>query len=543
MRSLRVLTCVCLLAVGVGCTSSGGGGTAQDSGTQEASFAPDSGEAEEGGTDAGALETGAEGGMGDAGTAQDSGAGGDAGALEAGVESGTGDTATCNGSVVPQFVTQSLTLTQACSPWHAPLPVLVGDATNHPVLTIEPGVTVTFASNAYLSVGMGQVAAAPGALQAVGTAASPIVLTSDAASPSAGAWGGVYFNPTADANSTLSHAVVKYAGQQFAPLLNTPIDLGSIYVDAGTMSPLSHSTPLHILLSNLTLSNNGGSGIVFFGPYAGFAAGSGMLTIADWASGGYPIVIDPNSADTLPTTLTTGTGKEGGIGVVQEERNSSGGGQDILVHDETWPSIPIPYVFDASEWTNTTGECGIFVDGTASATITLTIGAPNTVEFQKPAAGGMCGIYVSGNHSGGRIVANGTASASLVFTSAQASPTPGDWAGITVNSDPMTADFGATSFAYCTFAYATATTFGSPSGSSELFFDGFAACLPSGGGPGTAGPSVTHCAFTNYAGCAIDGLDLLNEGTTYGAGTTGTNGNTFTPASGNTAGVCTQTNC
>ena len=84
------------------------------------------------------------------------------------------------------------------------LPVLVGDATNHPVLTIEPGVTVTFASDAYLSVGMGQTAAAPGGLQAVGSAASPIVLTSDAASPNAGAWGGVYFNPTADATSTLS---------------------------------------------------------------------------------------------------------------------------------------------------------------------------------------------------------------------------------------------------------------------------------------------------------------------------------------------------
>ncbi len=542
MRSLRVLTCVCLLAVGVGCSSSSGGGIAQDSGVQEASFAPDSGEAAEGGTDAGALEAGADGGGGDAGTAQDSGAGGDAETPETGAEGGTGDAATCNGSVVPQFVTQSLTLTQGCSPWHAPLPVLVGDATNHPVLTIEPGVTVTFASNAYLSIGMGQTAAAPGGLQAVGTAGSPIVLTSDAASPSAGAWGGVYFNPMADANSTLSHAVVKSAGQPFAPLLNTPIDLGSIYVDAATASPLSQSTPLRILLSNLTVSDNGGSGIVFFGPYAGFAVGSGALAIADWASGGYPIVIDPNSADTLPTTLTTGTGKEGGIGLVQEEQNSSGGGQEILVHDETWPSIPIPYVFDASEWTNTAGECGLFVDGTASATITLTIAAPNTVDFQKPAAGGLCGVYVSGNHSGGRIIANGTASAPLVFTSAQASPAPGDWAGITVTSDPMTSDFGATSFAYCTFAYAAAATFAS-AGSSALFFDGFAACLPSGGGPGTAGPPVTHCAFTNYAGCAVDGLDLLNEGTTYGTGTTGTNGNTFTPASGNAAGGCTQTNC
>jgi hypothetical protein len=507
MPSSRVLTntSVFLLAVAVGCSSSSGGATA-DSGAREASLGFDSG-----------AETGAEGGVVDA--------------------------TACNGSVVPQFVTQNLTLTKACSPWHAPLPVLVGDATNHPVLTIEPGVTVTFASGANLSIGMGQTAAAPGGLQAVGTAVSPIILTSDAAGPSAGAWGGVYFNPTADATSTLSYAAVKYAGQQFAPLLNTPIDLGSIYVDAGTASPLGNSTPLHILLSNLTVSDNGGSGIVFFGPYAGFAMSSGTLTITDWASGGYPIVIDANSADTLPTTLTTGSGHQGGIGIVQEEQNVSAGGSDLLIHDETWPSILIPYIIDTSDWTGNAGQCGIDIDGTANATVTLTIAAPNTVEFQKPAAGGACGIYVSTNHPGGRIVANGTGSAAIAFTSAQATPAVGDWAGITVNSDAATADFGATSFAYCSFAYAAATTYGAPPGSSEVYFDGFASCIPGGGGPGTAGPPVTYCAFTNYAGCAIDGLDLLNEGTTYGSGTTGTNGNTFMPASGNAAGVCTQTNC
>ena len=148
---------------------------------------------------------------------------------------------------------------------------------------------------------------------------------------------------------------------------------------------------------------------------------------------------------------------------------------------------------------------------------------------------------MSQNHSGGQIIANASVSAPIVFTSAQTTPAPGDWAGITVSSD--TTDFGATSFAYCTFSYAAASTYGAPPGSSELFFNGNPACLPGGGGSGTAGPPVTNCTFTNYAGCAIDGLDLLNEGTTYGAGTTGSHGNTFTPVSGNAAGVCTQTNC
>jgi hypothetical protein len=502
MRSSRVLACVPWMTLIVGCSSSNTVGPAEDGGSPEAAVEPDSG------------PDGAPDGEADGGTVA------------------------CNGSVLPEFVTQNLTLTQACSPYHAPLPVLVGDATNHPVLTIEPGVTVTFASNAYLSIGMAQVAAAPGALQAAGTAASPIVLTSDAANPSAGAWGGVYFNPTADATSTLSDAVVKYAGQQFAPLLDTPVDLGSIYVDAGTASPLGNSTPLHVLLSNLTVSNNGGSGIVFFGPYAGFAASSGALTISDWASGGYPIVIDPNSADTVPTTMTTGSGHQGGIGILAEEANTSGGGQHILVHDETWPALPIPYIVDESDYSNTSsaGDCGLFVDGTDSATVTLTIAAPNTVEFQKPAAGGACGLYVSQNHSGGRILATGTASAPIVFTSAQATPVPGDWAGITVSADPPTADFGTTSFAYCTISYAGEMT------TSEVFFDGAPTC-GSAIGDGTDGPSVNNCAFTNYAGCAIDGLDLLDEDTAYGTETAGTNGNTFAPASGTTGGVCTQALC
>ena len=75
----------------------------------------------------------------------------DSGSQEASIESeggAEGGTAACNGSVLPEFVTQNLTLTRACSPYHASLPVLVGGATNDPVLTIEPGVTVTFASNA-----------------------------------------------------------------------------------------------------------------------------------------------------------------------------------------------------------------------------------------------------------------------------------------------------------------------------------------------------------------------------------------------------------
>lgn len=521
MRPSRILTCVPLswLAIAVGCSSSSGAPAVQDSGAPDTSF----------GTDSGTSETSTEAGV-------------DSSAPEAGSDGG--DATACN-SVLPEFVTTNLTLTKACSPYSAPMPVLVGDATNHPVLTIEPGVTVTFASGAYLSIGMAQNTTAPGGLQATGTAAAPIVLTSSAASPGAGAWGGVYFNPTADATSTLSNAVVMYAGQQFAPLLNTPVDLGSIYVDAGTQSPPASSTPLHILLSNLTVSHNGGSGIVFFGPYAGFAASSGNLTIPDWASGGYPIVIDGNSADTIPVSLTTGSGHDGGVGIVQEEQNTTGGGQQIIVHDETWPALPIPYIVDESQFQQV-GGCGVFVDGIANQSTpnTLTIAAPNVIEFPKPAGGGSCGLVIQTNAPGpvtvgGRLIANGTSSAGIVFTSAQPTPQPGDWAGIEIDGDPASAGaFGMTSLSYCTVSYA-ANQGSASADQAELLLNGAAAT------PGTCasypqGPSVTHCTFSHYSGGGIVAIDVTDNPNPYN-GTA--SGNVFAPATGNTRTACDGNTC
>ncbi len=153
-------------------------------------------------------------------------------------------------------------------------------------------------------------------------------------------------------------------------------------------------------------------------------------------------MIDPNSADTLPATLTTGTGHQGAIGLVEEDASTNGGGQNILLHDETWPSMPIPYVVDASYFGATDGggsgpgQCGIFIDGAAGSATTLSIAAPNTVEFQKPAGGGACGFYVNTSQLAtgypGSLVANGSSTATITFTSASAAPAPGDWAGVQI---------------------------------------------------------------------------------------------------------------
>jgi hypothetical protein len=84
------------------------------------------------------------------------------------------------------------------------------------VLTIEAGVTLEFETSGILRVSptSGGTAAAVGALIAIGgtAPADKITFTSDAATPAAGAWFGVWFSGANDARTTMQHTVVRYAG-------------------------------------------------------------------------------------------------------------------------------------------------------------------------------------------------------------------------------------------------------------------------------------------------------------------------------------------
>ncbi|MCS6800961.1 MAG: hypothetical protein RMM58_03985 [Chloroflexota bacterium] len=71
-------------------------------------------------------------------------------------------------------------------------------------LTIEPGVTVRFAS------GIAIAGMSGGTLSAEGTPSQPITFTSAAASPAPGDWAFITFN--ASATGRLRHCVIQYAG-------------------------------------------------------------------------------------------------------------------------------------------------------------------------------------------------------------------------------------------------------------------------------------------------------------------------------------------
>ena len=124
--------------------------------------------------------------------------------------------------------------------------IWVGGAST-PVLTIAAGVTIKFAQNVGLGIGIASAAR----LVANGTAAQPIVLTANAASPSPGYWSGLQIWGNAVSTSKLSYATVSYGGnavwiQQSSPTIeNVSLQNNStgISVFQGTPKILNCSSP------------------------------------------------------------------------------------------------------------------------------------------------------------------------------------------------------------------------------------------------------------------------------------------------------------
>ncbi|MCG6905686.1 MAG: right-handed parallel beta-helix repeat-containing protein, partial [Desulfobacteraceae bacterium] len=88
-----------------------------------------------------------------------------------------------------------------------------GTASETVRLIVESGTEMRFASGTGLFIGSSSYKAA---LLAQGSAAAPIVFTSDTAAPAPGDWKGIYFGDAADdALSVLEHCVVEYGGASY----------------------------------------------------------------------------------------------------------------------------------------------------------------------------------------------------------------------------------------------------------------------------------------------------------------------------------------
>jgi filamentous hemagglutinin family protein len=420
----------------------------------------------------------------------------DAGNSDAGASGDAGNDAGVD-CTVPAQVTANLELTTQCNPWLVTAAGVDVEGPSSPVLTIDPGVNVAFAAGAFLEVGVLQ----SGGLVANGSAASPISLASSVPGASPGAWVGVVMGPSTLSTSALAYVTVSNAGGATQP----PTMPGGIIA-------YSDSATLRLSLSHVTVQHSAGSGVVFGGPSAGFAPNSGNLTLSEWDSSGYPIVIDANQAGTVPITFTSTSAAGDNVIALACQVVGTCGNPMTVDHSQTWPTQAIPYAVVTAS--------GVQIDGAATSTATLTIAAPNTVMFVDGAS-----LQVDGLAKGqGQLQANGTALNPIIFKSIDPTPTAGSWAGINLVVTSSNSLSG-TSLSYCNIqdgsgfsvAYLGTTYFGE-------------VVVGQVGDQGFQGPSITHCNISDYTVCGILTVGLS------GATTAGYDaGNAFAPDGGSGA--------
>ena len=99
-------------------------------------------------------------------------------------------------------------------PYRALGAIYVSASKDGPTVTlkVEPGVTVAFDQSAGSGLLIGSSEARQGVLEAIGTAASPIVFTSAKAAKAPGDWVALYFRKTPSTGSRISYAKIEFAG-------------------------------------------------------------------------------------------------------------------------------------------------------------------------------------------------------------------------------------------------------------------------------------------------------------------------------------------
>lgn len=268
------------------------------------------------------------------------------------------------------------------------------EVNNNAVLTIEPGTIIKFGTNGSLSVGYGSAAT----VLATGTATNPIVFTSSAALPAAGAWEGLTFYNGTLSNTVLEYCQVLYAGN------NTNQGAVSIY-------------GCDITMNNCMISNSGSYGIhtSYSNLKGGFVAFQNNA-ISNTAK--YAIVLNANKIGTIGAGNTFTNAK--GVWITGNYESSE---------PQTWGNHGVPYFI--------TDE--VEIDGS------LTI-APGTV-FKFETNGY---ISIAYSESTTFIADGGSANTPITFTSAATSPNAGAWRGIVIYDNIQ----NNSKFNFCVIEYA-----------------------------------------------------------------------------------------
>jgi|GEM_PF-2421093 len=345
---------------------------------------------------------------------------------------------------------------------------VLGSTSAGATLTIEPGVEVRFNSSRYMTIGASS--GNPGSLVAQGTAANPIVFTSNQATPTAGHWNNIRFYNTADdATSILEHCAIQYAGSgsdgsvnisQASPTIRncTITNSSSHGINVGTGSPT---------IDGCQFSGNGNYDLYYTGTIGGTIANStiynGMYLYGTGAMAFSGNTVRQNDSFPIKAyadnvgALVNGCAFSDITTASYLEVSGS-----TITKDSTWTAA-IPYV--VATYLTVQGT-----DGADSIT-TLTLSPGAVLKFNQSR-------YLNiGASSGspGALIAQGTASNPIVFTSSQATPTAGYWNNIRFYN---TADDNTSILEHCAIQYAG-------SGSQGAVF------------ANQASPTLRNCTITN----------------------------------------------
>ncbi|MCU0699208.1 MAG: hypothetical protein MUC96_22095 [Myxococcaceae bacterium] len=307
------------------------------------------------------------------------------------------------GTVHADTITADETWTAATSP-HVLKSIRI-EAT----VTIEPCAVVLVERNARVQVGnsgtgkAGKVVAA-GRLE--GNVLEPVVFRPQNAGDF---WGSLFVFPTGSLD--LSYTALVNGGQKDTPDTNATIE-----ARGEQMKPVR---PM-IRARYVVIKDSGSQGLTLRN-YAGFAADSEALIVTGAGAQpeadarfptGYALDLQPAGINSIPKgSVLTGNRREG-ILVRSVTR---------LDVDEAFVNRGVPYVIDGSFLMYDLGR----------STVTLRIEAGVTMKFKKSGAGDI-GLTLGNLASRApvRLIAQGTAEQPILLTSAEATPAPGDWAGV-----------------------------------------------------------------------------------------------------------------
>jgi hypothetical protein len=335
--------------------------------------------------------------------------GGQADAADAGAGEADSGAATDSLPVACDFqggsVLTDLTLTKACSPYDIRDYIQVNEGA---VLTIEPGVTLSFEGGVGLSVGNADI----GTLVAVGTAQDPIRFTSASSPPLPGDWGAIRLYDGTTNGTKIAYARMDSCGaDRSGCIVGDGVSPNAVTIDHVTIDQvgpdsdgiLEWDSDSNFVITNSTFSNipDGQYAISVQAPsFAGIGASNTF-------NGGATIEIAGGTISSTTSWVDPGTA--------------------IAVTDSVW------------------------IEGSNSPVLTL--GAGMTLMF----AATNPPLQLSVGYGGpGSLVMAGTPAAGkrVVLTSLAATPNLGDWVGVEVWAD------GAAHISYADISYAGSDSLG-----------------------------------------------------------------------------------